>query len=221
MPSANGRRWGHTDSRLPRLLLLTDRHACEARGRTLMDTVRSAVAGGVRAVVLREKDLAEDQRRRLGAELGSLLEPVTGTLIVASDPALAAALGARGVHLAASDQRPPKLAGKLVGRSCHDGAAVRRAAAEGDDYVTISPVFPTRSKPGYGPPLGFAGLSRMVLAVPGLSLYALGGVDASSAAACLAAGAAGVAVMGAVMAANDPETSAQELVAAVAAAVTR
>ncbi len=178
MPSANGRRWGHTDSRLPRLLLLTDRHACEARGRALMDTIRAAVAAGVRAVVLREKDLAVDQRHRLGVELGSLLDPVAGTLIVASDPALAAALGAHGVHLAESDPRPPETAGRLMGRSCHGAAAVRRAAAEGDDYVTISPVFPTRSKPGYGPPLGLTGLHRMAMAVPGLSLYALGGVDA-------------------------------------------
>jgi thiamine-phosphate pyrophosphorylase len=106
---------------------------------------------------------------------------------------------ADAVHLAARDPFPsPRPA--LVGRSCHDRAEVAQAAAEGCDWVFVSPVFPTSSKPGYGPALGPAGLAGLVPGAP--PVYALGGVRPEDVGACLAAGAAGIAVMGAVMA--DP-----------------
>jgi thiamine-phosphate pyrophosphorylase len=87
---------------------------------------------------------------------------------------------------------------------CHGAAELAAAAAEGAAYATVSPVYPSRSKPGYGPPLGPAGL-RDLCAGAGLPVYALGGIEtADQAAECRAAGAAGVAVMGAVMRAADP-----------------
>ena len=92
----------------------------------------------------------------------------------------------------------------VVGRSCHDLDELRRAAAEGVDYVTFSPVWVTASKPGYGPAVGLGGLERACATVPDLPVYALGGVTPSRVAACREAGAAGVAVMGAVMRAPDP-----------------
>jgi len=75
---------------------------------------------------------------------------------------------------------------------------VRAAGEEGCDYVTLSPVFATASKPGYGPALGPHGLSALTVetATP---VYALGGVHPPDVADCLAAGATGVAVMGPVM----------------------
>ena len=85
----------------------------------------------------------------------------------------------------------------------------------GAAYATLSPVFPTTSKPGYGPPLGLSGLAQLARTVPGLPLYALGGIDAASAADCRDAGAAGVAVIGAVMAAPDPEAATRRLLAAI------
>ena len=115
------------------------------------------------------------------------------------------------MHLAASDPLPRgPLAGRLIGRSCHDAAEVARLSIE--DYATVSPVFPTVTKPGYGPALGAAGAAALAGAVPWL---ALGGIDTPDrAAACAAAGAAGVAVLGAVMRARDPAAVAASLVAA-------
>lgn len=78
------------------------------------------------------------------------------------------------------------------------------AQHEGVDYVTLSPVFPTVSKPGYGPPLGAQELARLCGQVPGLAVVALGGVGPGRVRPCLAAGAAGVAVMGEVMRSADP-----------------
>ena len=183
---------------LPRLLVLTDR--TQSR-RPLVETVAAAVEGGVRGVVLREKDLPTQQRQTLAEQLGRVLAPVGGVLIAASRP-----VGpARGVHLAAPD---PPVEAPVVGRSCHNAAEVD--AASDVDYVTVSPVFATASKPGYGPPLGLDGLRALCARTP-VKVYALGGVTRENAASCLNAGAAGVAVMGAVMRADDPAFVAAEI----------
>jgi thiamine-phosphate pyrophosphorylase len=89
--------------------------------------------------------------------------------------------------------------------------------AAGADYVTLSPVFLTESKPGYGPALGLEGLAAAVAAAKG-PVIALAGITAANAAACIRAGAAGVAVMGEVMRAADPEATVRALVEAIRAA---
>ncbi len=189
------------------VLVLTDRRQAT---RPLADVVAAAVAGGARHVVLREKDLPRVRRLALAEELRAILEPAGGYLLVAGpDP-----LGGTAIHLAATD--PPAPAGlALVGRSCHGPDEVDRLSTE--DYATVSPVFPSASKPGYGPALGTAGVAALVsrTAKP---LLALGGVGSpADAAACRAAGAAGVAVMGAVMRAPDPAAVVSALLSAVPA----
>lgn len=180
---------------LPPLLLLTDRTQCVG---PLRDTVAAAVDGGVRAVVLREKDLPDHEREKLADELRTLLDPVDGLLVIAG-PAGSAG-GSDAVHLAARDPFPTS-APSLVGRSCHSAEELARAAAEGCDYVLISPVFPTSSKPGYGPALGLTGLATLT-SLPIPPAYALGGVRPADAQGCLRAGARGIAVMGPLM--RDP-----------------
>ncbi|RBY76454.1 thiamine phosphate synthase [Geodermatophilus sp. TF02-6] len=179
---------------LPRLLVLTDRTQCD---RPLVEVVAAAVDAGARAVVLREKDLPGDERAALAAELRAVLDPVGGLLVVAGASARPAH---PAVHLAAADPFPdPRPA--LVGRSCHSAAELRGAREEGCDWVLLSPVFPTRSKPGYGPALGVEGFARLQPLGP--PAYALGGVRPADVPALLAAGARGGAVMGAVM--RDPD----------------
>ena len=80
---------------------------------------------------------------------------------------------------------------------------MRAAAKAGADYVTISPIFPTQSKPGYGPPLSLEGLAKAANLAK-IPVIALGGVTAANANSCRRAGAAGVAVMGTIMRASDP-----------------
>lgn len=191
------------------ILLLTDRRQT---ARPLSEVVAAAVAGGLRQVVLRERDLPRAERAALAERLRGILAPVGGTLIVAGpDP-----LGGDAVHLSAAGPYPPPAFG-LVGRSCHDEAELSRLTTE--DYLTVSPVFVTASKPGYGPPLGPAGLARLVRVAAGRPVVALAGVTtAEQVATCRAAGAAGVAVMGAVMRAADPAAVVAELVAAAAPA---
>jgi thiamine-phosphate pyrophosphorylase len=172
--------------------------------------VQAAVDGGARAVVLREKDLPEPARTELVAQLTAVLHPVDGIVLAASGPA-----SPDGVHLAATDpfpQPPPP----VVGRSCHRIADLRDAAAEGCSYATLSPIYASASKPGYGPALGPGALRNAPLRV-----LALGGVTASNAARCVAAGASGVAVMGEIMRAEDPAAVVATLLEAVDAPVAR
>ena len=196
------------------LLVLSDRRQADRHG--VVATVAAAVAGGARTVVLREKDLAWAERLELGCALAELLAPVGGTLIVAgADIELAATIGAGGLHLAAADPFPAHPRGLVIGRSCHAVEDLHAAAAEGADYATVSPVFATLSKPGYGPALGTTRLAELVGATP-VPVVALGGITPANARSCLAAGAAGVAVMGTVMRADDPCAGTAALLAAAA-----
>lgn len=192
------------------LLVLTDRRLLPP-GRALAEQVSAAVEGGARAVVLREKDLPRPERRRLAGALLPILHARGGRLLVASDAALADEVGADGVHLAAADPTPGRRdGGGIVGRSTHTVDELVTAQRERIGYATCSPVFATRSKPGYGPALGLEGLAarcRRVL-VP---VYALGGITAAHVAGCRRAGAAGVAVMGEVMRAADPAATVRSL----------
>ncbi|WP_208029710.1 thiamine phosphate synthase [Rhabdothermincola sediminis] len=198
-------------STLPRLLVLTDR--TQTVGRPLVEVVRIAVHGGARAVVLREKDLPTSER----AALAAALRPHVEVLLVASDPTLTFDGGpADGVHLAAADPTPQP-APALVGRSCHDAGELDGARRQGCHYVTVSPAFSSRSKPGYGPALGIDAL-RGLVATAGVPVFALGGVTPTNAAACLEAGAHGVAVMGEVMRAADPASTVAALGRAIAGA---
>jgi thiamine-phosphate diphosphorylase len=174
---------------LPRLLLVTDR--TQAAG-PLVDVVAEAVEAGARAVLLRDRDLPDDERAALAADLRAVLHRVGGLLVTAG-------AGSAAVHLAAAEPFPdPRPA--LVGRSCHSAAELARARAEGCDWALLSPVFPTASKPGYGPALGIGGFAR--LRPLGPPAHALGGVLPEHVPDLLAAGAAGIAVMGPVM--RDP-----------------
>ncbi|MFF0469752.1 thiamine phosphate synthase [Micromonospora zamorensis] len=192
------------------VVLLTDRLV--ARG-GLDRVVAGAVAGGVRWVVLREKDLPRAERAARAVDLRAILADVGGTLVVAGpDP-----LGGDAVHLPAAGPYPPPTH-SLVGRSCHNEAELNRLTTE--HYATVSPVWPTKTKPGYGPPLGPAGL-RKLIRTSNVPVLALGGVETpEQVTACVQAGAKGVAVLGALMRAKDPTETAAILTSAYVEAVT-
>ncbi|MGC4744184.1 thiamine phosphate synthase [Micromonospora sp. DT201] len=192
------------------VVVLTDRLVAQ---RGLDRVVAGAVAGGVRWVVLREKDLPRTERAAIAADLRAILAEVDGTLIVAGpDP-----LDGDAVHLPAAGPYPPPTH-RLVGRSCHHHTELDRLTTE--HYATVSPVYATQTKPGYGPPLEIAGLSSLVRISP-VPLLALGGVETpQQVTACVQAGATGVAVLGALMRAQDPTETAATLTSAYAEAVT-
>ncbi|MDE2229855.1 MAG: thiamine phosphate synthase [Alphaproteobacteria bacterium] len=197
----------------PPLLVITDRRAAR---RPLEEVAAAAFAGGCRWLSLREKDLPHDERVALLRRLVATGKACGACVMVHDDIAAASAAGAGGVHLPSNGSPAAAraaLGGRaLIGLSAHDYADIVRAETEGADYVTLSPVFASASKPGYGPALGLDELADLA-AKSLIPVLALGGVDAGTAAACIAAGAAGIAVMGAVMAAPEPREATSALVA--------
>jgi len=197
----------------PPLLVITDRRAAR---RPLLEIADACFTGGCRWLSLREKDLPHDERVALLRNLVVLGARYGARIIVHEDVVAARAAGAAGVHLPAGGSpataRQALGDSALIGLSAHDYADIVHAETEGADYVTLSPIFETASKPGYGPALGVDELADLA-AKSLVPVLALGGVDAASIGACLAAGAAGVAVMGAVMAVADPRAATSALVA--------
>lgn len=198
------------------LYLITDRNAPPSGD--LPGALEAALRGGVRFVQFREKDLPYQERLRLGREVASRAFEHGARLLVNGDPELAEALDADGVHLgkgtvSVSAMRAEGYA-DLIGYSAHTGEEAARAFAEGADFVTLSPVFPTKSKFSSGPLLGLDAFGRE-LKIAGGPVYALGGVGAENAATCLARGARGVALIGAILGADDPALAAREVRAAL------
>lgn len=204
--------------RLPdlRLMLVTDAAMTARRG--LVETVVAAVAGGVTIVQLRDKDASEADMLATGRVLRAALVPLGVPLVVNDRVGVAAALGAH-LHIGQEDG-DPAAARAAIGPDAILGLSVTRAAevatVDGGivDYVGLGPVFPTGSKPDAAPALGLAAFGAIAHALPVPSV-AIGGIDAENAAAVIAAGAVGIAVVSAICAADDPRAAAAALRRAV------
>jgi len=195
------------------LYLVSDRDL--AKGRALVDIVQAAVAGGVTMVQLREKTASTRLFIQQALSVQPILKANAVPLLINDRVDVALAVGADGVHLGQSDM-PLSLArailgpGRIIGISaeCLDDAL--EAARGGADYIGVSPVFATATKTDAAQPLGLEGLTRIRGAV-NLPLVAIGGINAANAAAVIRAGADGVAVVSAIVAADHPERAARGL----------
>lgn len=188
----------------PPLLVITDRH--QAR-RPLLDLIGEILAAGARWLMVREKDLPDPALAEVVQGVLERARRYGAVVMVNAAVEVAAACGADGVHLPqgvpVAEARRRLGPGRWIGVSAHSMTEAQRAAEAGADYITLSPIFPSISKPDYGPPLGLEVLRQVATAVP-LPVIALGGVTPENARRCLEAGAAGVAALGSVMAAADP-----------------
>lgn len=209
-----------SSARRPILCLVTDRHA--ARG-PLAGAVAAALAGGVDWVQVREKDLSGAQLLELCDAIreAAAEHPKARVLVNRRlDVALAGALD--GVHLGfdglpAAEARALLGDDALVGIASHGTEELRSRAGSGASYAHLAPIFTPRSKSTSRLPLGLAVLEEA--ARVGLPLFAQGGISRDNAAACVRAGAQGVAVTGALLDTDDPAAAARELRAALDAAV--
>ncbi len=205
----------------PPLLVITDR----SQARAPLEAVAEAVfrAGG-RWLMLREKDLDPAARLTLLTNLVALGRRYGAAVTVNTDVPAARQANAAGAHLPAGGDLAAARAvlgpEALIGASAHDQTEAMAAAGAGAGYVTLSPLFESPSKPGYGPPLGLDGLRAAAPRIP-IPVVALGGVTPENARPCIRAGAAGVAVMGTVMRAADPGAVVADLLAAIARRLTR
>jgi thiamine-phosphate pyrophosphorylase len=194
------------------LYLITDRHQC-APGHTLFSAVEAALRGGVKAVQLREKDLTPIELLEHAQHLRSLTRQYDAKLLINDRADIAVAVEADGVHLTENSMdivSARKVLGreKLIGVSTHNLERARKAQKEGADFITFSPIYLTTSKVEYGAPQGLERL-RNVCAGVDIPVFALGGITPERQPEVLYAGAAGVALISAIMGASNPETAAR------------
>jgi thiamine-phosphate pyrophosphorylase len=195
-----------------RLMVITDPALLE--GRDGVAVCQRAVQGGATIVQVRAKGVAPAQVVAFARTLvGALAVPV----IVNDRVDVALAAGAAGAHLGQDDVpldalRPHLPAGFLLGISVGSPAEAERVRGWAADYWSVGPCFATGTKPDAGAALGPAGFAALASrAPPGTPVIGIGGVTAAGAAALVRTGAAGVAVIAAVLGAPDPERAAREI----------
>jgi thiamine-phosphate pyrophosphorylase len=186
-----------------------------AHGRSHVEVVQAALAGGATAIQLRDKGASGRQLAETGRALHELTRAAGAILIVNDRVDVAVAIDADGVHvgqedLAAADARKIIGPGKIVGVSAATIAEAIAAERDGADYLGVGTVFATGSKADAGAPIGTEALARVAGAVR-IPSVAIGGINAANAAACIEAGAAGVAVISAVVSADDIAAAAKRL----------
>ena len=206
---------------IPCLALVTDRTLCEDI--PLMDKVAQAVAGGVNMVQFREKDLPAGELLLLARRLRQVIGG--RALLMLNDRLdVALAAGADGVHL--PERGLPvaevrRLSGRdlLIGRSVHSPAEALRAQEDGCDYVQVGTIYPSHSHPE-APPAG-PWLVEEVARQMRIPVLAIGGVNEDNVAEVMRAGAAGAAVISAILASPSPQLAAEALWRAIQAAWTQ
>ena len=193
---------------LPVLMLVTDR-VVAGDAVALVIKVAEAVEGGVNVVQLRVRDLPHDELMSLARRLREVIGG-RALLVVNSSPEVALGARADGVHLPEDAPTPREWPHSLlIGRSVHSVAAAQRAEVDGADYVVFGPVYETESHAGAAP-AGLAALWEVADAIS-IPVVAIGGVTAERARDVLAAGASGVAVIRAILAADETKAAAEAL----------
>lgn len=199
-----------------KLYLITDRKQVKM---PLATAVRLALEGGVRAVQLREKDLLVRELLALSQEMRNLTKEFGARLFINDRVDVAIAINADGVHL--GHQSMPveavrRVVGNnmLIGVSTHNLAEAKAAEAGGADFITFGPIFHTPSKAKLGSPVGLEMLKSLEneLKVP---YFALGGIKSGNIKQVLGARASGVAMISAIMAAEDIKKASSKLIDAI------
>lgn len=205
------------------LYLVTDRGL--SRGRSTVDIVRAALAGGVTCVQLREKRASTRDFLAEARAVRALLRGSGVPLVINDRIDVALAVDADGVHLGQTDM-PLADARRLVGTSMFIGISAEcvehaiQAERAGADYVGVSPVFATSTKTDTAPALGLSGIAAMRAAVS-IPLVGIGGITQANVADVIRAGCDGAAVVSAIVGVPDPMRAATELKTIIDAAKER
>lgn len=199
-------------------------------GRSLADLARAAAEGGATLIQYRAKAETTREMVREARAIRSALHGTHVPLLINDRVDVALAAGADGVHLGADDMKPGD-ARRLLGPRAIIGVTLKREdelpelAGTGVDYACIGGVFATRHKDNVAPPLGLAGYATLRQAarhaLGDLPVGAIAGITAANAGEVIAAGADGVAVIGALFDAESVADAARALRAAVDEALAR
>jgi len=199
------------------LYLVTDRH--QTGGRPLVPLLREAVAAGLRAVQLREKDLATRPLLILAEEVLRLTREHGVWLLINDRVDLTMALGADGVHLR-SNSLPVSVARRLlgpdrvIGVSAHSVDEAVQAESEGADFAVLGPVYDTSSKRAYGHSIGLPPIQEASRRCR-IPVFAIGGITAPRVHDVRRAGAFGIAVISSILTAECVASATRDLLEAV------
>ncbi len=204
------------------LYLITDRK--QARGGDLFGVVEEALKGGVRAVQLREKDIFSRELYEMAHELRKLTSRYDARLFINDRIDIALAVDADGVHLGGDSlpiYKTRALIGEnmLLGVSCHNQMSAITAQEKGADFITFGPVFFTPSKAPYGEPVGLDKL-EIVTSLLEIPVFALGGVNRNNTRQIMEAGASGIALISAIISAENPLKESEALLSLLSATTT-
>ncbi len=199
------------------LYLVTDRS--QTQGRDLLWVLGEALEGGARAVQLREKDLGGRDLFLLADKVKKLCDRYRAGLFINDRVDIALGIDADGVHLGSGSMPVGAvrlLVGKkkLIGVSAHSLKDAREAEKAGADFILFGPVYFTPSKAAYGRPQGLDALKEIV-ENNSLPVYAIGGVKAAHIPKVKATGCRGIALISAVLSAEDPRVATEELLKAL------
>lgn len=200
------------DPKILRLVAITD--DAEDQRSTLVDQVVAAVRGGATSVQVRLKGATPREVVQIAR---AIVSKVPVPVIVNDRADIALAAGAAGVHVGEADLPVSAIrrfapANFIIGASL--GGDAELANAKEADYVGIGPLFTTGSKDDAGKAIGIDGF-RKLAELSGRPAVAVGGLSAARAAEVMAAGAAGIAVVNAIFRADDPESAARSIAAAI------
>jgi thiamine-phosphate pyrophosphorylase len=198
-----------------RLHVLTDARP----GRDALGVAVRAVEAGAPVVQLRAKGCTDRELYDLGTRLMAICTPHGTTCIVNDRVDIALAIGAHGTHLGAEDLSVAavrRVAGPthLIGGTAREPVSAAQLVAEGADYLGVGPAYQTSTKDGLPAPLGPEGIRAVARAVA-VPVIAIGGITPERVPGLRAAGAHGVAVVGAVSDAADPGFATRSLLAAL------
>lgn len=191
--------------------MITDRHRTRL---PLTEVVARALAAGLPAVIVRERDLAGPPFGDLTRSIAALAAPYGALTLVTNRVEAASGHGVAGIHLGAGGPAAPEARRQLgetalIGLSVHSPAEVDARRLAEVDYVIAAPVYATGSHPGRKP-IGLEALGEICRRA-GRPVFALGGIGVDRARDCLEAGAHGVAVIGAIAAGCDPRAATESL----------
>ncbi len=200
-----------------RLLVVTDRH--QTKGRPLVPLLQRVLTAGISTIQLRERDLSARELVALAREVQVVTVSRSSQLLINDRIDVALAMEGVGVHLR-SNSLPPSVARRLLGPqrlmgiSVHSVEEAVQAESQGADYIVLGPIYETPSKQMFGLPLGLQ-IVKKVCRLVRIPIIGIGGVTAARAREMRRAGAFGVAVITAILGADDVESATRELLDAV------
>jgi thiamine-phosphate pyrophosphorylase len=200
-----------------RLLVVTDRH--QTKGRSLVPLLQRVVTAGTSVIQLRERDLSARELVTLARDVQAVTASSKSQLLINDRVDVALALEGVGVHLRSNSlplsvARQMLGAQRLLGISVHAVEEAVQAEAQGADYIVLGPIYETPSKQMFGPPLGIHALEKACKLVR-VPIFGIGGVTVARAREMRCVGAFGVAVITAILSADDVESAAREVLDAV------